>query len=161
MPEETVFIGTDEVKLKLAPITLLYSQAYKNTFYPDRFMIDPEMTITHFNQLHEISPFAAAFFKIAVPDYPEAITLDSLKGAAPGFKHLIGLFELSLQFMLQRKKFGWKHPETYLHPKYQANLADALIAFSDPKQFVTIITEIKKALLENTDGSHRNGKKVE
>lgn len=161
MPEETVFIGKDEVKLKLAPVTVVYSQAYKNTFYPDRVMIDPEMTIKHFNQLREISPFAAAFFKIVVPDYPEEITINSLKGAAPGLQHLIGLFELSLHFTLQRQKFGWKHPETYLHPKYQANLADALIAFSDPKKFAAIITNVKKALLENKNASHGDGKKME
>lgn len=161
MPEETVLIGTEEVKLKLAPITLVYSQTYKNTFYPDRLMIDAEMTINHFNQLREISPFAAAFFKIVVPDYPDAITLDSLKGAAPGFQHLIGLFEISLQLILQRKKFGWKYPESYLHPKYQLNLADAMIAMSDPKKFAAIITEVKKNLLENTDGSNGNCAKME
>lgn len=151
MSEETMFVGRDEVKLKLAPITLVYSQAYQNTFYPDRVMIDSEMTIKYFNQLREISPFAAAFFKIVVPDYPDPITMDSLKGAAPGFQHLIGLLDLSLQFILQKRKFGWKYPETYLHPKYQANLADVMITFSDPKKFTTVITNVKKELLEGAE----------
>lgn len=161
MPEETVFVGKDELKIQVAPITLVYSQAYQNMFYPERVMIDADMSIKHFNQMRDVSPFAAAFFKIVVPDYPDALTIDNLKGAPPGFQHVLGLLDLSLQFILHRKKFGWRYPETYLHPKYQANLADAMLALSNPQKFVAIITDVKKALLESTNGSHGNGGKME
>jgi len=161
MATETVYIGKEPVTIKLAPITLMFNAGYKNTFYPDRVMIDADMTIAHFRQLAEISPFVAAFFKMVVPDYPYEINVANLREAVPGFQHLAGLLDLSLRFILQRRKFGWRYPETYLHPKYQANLADVMITLSSPEKFVGVITDVKKKLLEDKNAGDTDSKKME
>jgi hypothetical protein len=113
-------------------------------------MIDPEMTLSHFHEMREISPYVAGFFKVVVPDFPNDITIENIKNAAMGFQHLIGLFDLSLQMLLEKRKFGWRLPESYLHPKYQANLGDALIMFAKPELFVKFITDIKNSLLKGS-----------
>lgn len=146
MPTETIYVGKDEVKVPTAPITLIFNRAPSDTFYPDRLMIDPEMTRAHFEKMTEINPFVAAFFKLVVRDYPHDVTLANVKQAVPGFKHLVALFDLSLQFLLEGRKFGWKYPETYLHPCYQVELAEALIVFSDREKFIKFIQEVKQSL---------------
>jgi hypothetical protein len=147
---ETVYFGEDKHVIETAPLTLVFNTSFKESFYPDRIMIDPEMTLDHFRRMEEINPYVAGFFKMVVPDFPEDIVMENLKNAAAGFQHLIGLFDLSLNMLLEKRKFGWRLPETYLHPKYQANLGDALITFAKPELFVKFITSIKESLLKGS-----------
>lgn len=146
MTTETVFVGKDKLKIETAPITLIFNSAPDDMFYPDRVMIDPEMTAAHFQTMPEINPFVAGFFKLVVNDYPDTITIENIQKSVPAFKHIVALFDLSLQFLLQNRPFGWKYPEAYLHPRYQGNLADALITFSDKTKFIQFIEKIKKSL---------------
>lgn len=148
MAQETIYIGKEAHVIETKPITLVFNTAFESSFYPDRLMIDPEMTLAHFRGIEEISPYVAGFFKMVVPDFPNDIVIDNLRDAALGFQHLIGLFDLSLNMLLEKRQFGWRFPETYLHPKYQANLADALITFSEPERFVKFITGVKQSLLK-------------
>jgi hypothetical protein len=145
MAKETVFFNDTKHELELAPINLVFNTTTGDSYYPDRLMIDITMTIDHFNRMTDINPYTAAFFKLVVPDFPHPITIDVMKRTALGFRHLIGLFDLSLNMLLIKKPFGWKYPETGLHPKYQGNLADALIVFSNPATFAGFIESARKS----------------
>ena len=147
MSTETVFVGKDEHQITTAPVTVVFNAAPYSTYYPDYVMITPEMSLEHFGTLAEIDPYTAGLFKLVVTDYPHDVTLENIKTAPDGFKQLIGLFALSLQFLAAKKKFGWKYPETQLHPRYQGNLADVLIMFNMPEQFVKFIQEVRNGLL--------------
>jgi hypothetical protein len=83
-----------------------------------------------------------------VPDFPHEIKKENLDKCTMGFQHLIGLFSMSLIFTIQNVKFGWKYPESFLHPKYQGNIADAMISFSNTEDFIRIILEVKEELLK-------------
>ena len=107
-------------------------------------MLDPEMTLNHFRAMTEIGPYTAELFKLAVPDFQEPVTLENLRRAPIGFQHLIGLLELSFNYTCLGHKFGWKYPETYLHPKYQGNLADIALLLSDLPKLREFILRIKK-----------------
>lgn len=139
MATETIYVGKDEVEIPLAPVTVVFNVAPKNTHYPERLMITPTMTLAHFAEMTDIDPYTAAFFKLVVPDYEEPVTVENIQTAPDAFKHLIGLFSLSLSYLLAKKKFGWKYPEFELHPRYQGNLGDALILFNMPEQFAKFI----------------------
>lgn len=144
MTKETVFFDGDEHELERAPINLVFNTTHGESFYPDRFMIDPTATIEHFNSMKEINPYTAAFFKLVVPDFDKPITIAVMQQAALGFRHVVGLFDLSLNMLLLKKPFGWKHPEAYIHPKYQGNLVDALILFVKPHKFEAFIRKTQR-----------------
>lgn len=143
MAKETVFFDDTKHELELAPINLVFNTTTGDSYYPNRLMIDITMTIDHFNRMTDINPYTAAFFKLVVPDFPHPITMDVMKRTALGFRHLIGLFDLSLNTLLIKKPFGWKYPETGLHPKYQLNLAEALILFGLPAKFEAFIRNVQ------------------
>jgi hypothetical protein len=142
--KETVFFDGTEHQIEPAPITMIFNTTHGESFYPDRMMIDPTMTLEHFNGMTEINPYTEAFFKLVVPDFDKPVTIEAMKRAAMGFRHLIGLFDLSLHLLLLKKAFGWKYPEAYIHPKYQANLGDALILFGMPDKFEAFIRKAQR-----------------
>lgn len=143
MATETIFVGKDEHQIPVAPVTVVFNSAHYSTHYPERVMITPEIALEYFGTLAEIDPYTAGLFKRVVTDYPHDVTLENLKTAPDGFRQLIGLFALSLQYLAAKKKFGWKYPEAQLHPRYQGNLADVLIMFNMPEQFIRFIQEIR------------------
>lgn len=106
-------------------------------------MLDPETTVSRFSQLQNITVLHKHLFNIVVPDM-QPVTLDGLRAGHIGFKHLMGLIACSLELILLRKPFGWKWPETYLHPKYQGNLADLLLLLSSPKDFAALVTKLSQ-----------------
>lgn len=143
METETVIANDDELKIRVAPLTLVFANSV-STHYPDRLMLDPEMTLKHFREIQEIGPYTIALFKLAVPDFREEITLENMRKAHIGFQHLIGLLELSFNYTCIGRKFGWKYPETYLHPRHQGNLADIAILLSNLPKLREFILRIKK-----------------
>lgn len=147
MSGEKVFFGEEEHEIQVSPITLVFNTSPEESTYMERIMITPEMTLDYYRSLREIDYYTARFFKMAVPDFDQEVTKENINKCVLGFQHLIGLFSLSLNFMLQGVKFGWKYPESYLHPKYQANLADILIAFSNKEKFIRIILDVKEEIL--------------
>jgi hypothetical protein len=145
---EKLLIRGEEHEIEVKPINLIFNSSVDESVYLDRIMITPDMTLEHFKSLKEVDPYSARFFKIVVPDFPYEITKEKLEGCSLAFQHIIGLFSLSFVLLSQNIKFGWKYPESFLHPKYQGNIADALIAFSDKEKFIRIITEVKEELLK-------------
>lgn len=148
MNTEEVFFGKEKHTIETKPITLVFNSSHEESAYCDRIMITPEMTLEHYRSMKEIDPYTARFFKIVVPDF-EDVSKERIDECSMAFKHIVGLFSLSLSLLLKNVKFGWKYPESYLHPKYQGNIADALIAFSDKEKFIRIITEVKENLLRD------------
>ena len=145
MPTETVYFGQDEHQIKTAPVTLVFNSSHSDSYYPDRVMLTPTITLAHFKTLESIDPYTAALFKMVVPDYDQPMTVEILKHAPEAFQHLIGLMHLSLLFFSRKEAFGWKYPEAQLHPKYQGNLADVLILFSNSTAFIKFVKEIRDA----------------
>lgn len=129
--EEKVIFDETEQSIEVSPITLVFNKSFGESVYPERTMIDCEMTLNHYKKIQDIDPYTAKLFKLVVPDFPYEVKKEILDKCLIGFKHLIGLFSLSIQMIIEKKKFGWKYPESNIHPKYQANLADAMIILSN------------------------------
>jgi len=148
---EEVYFGKDKHTIEVKPITLVFNSSFEDSIYVDRVIITPDMTLEYYNHIKEIDPYTIKFFKIAIPDFPHEITKLEVDKYSMCFKHLIGLFSLSLHFIMNNVKFGWKYPESYLHPKYQGNLADVMLIFSDKEKFTRLILETKEEILERNN----------
>ena len=148
METEKVIFDNDEHSITVKPVTLIFNNTYGESVYPERVMIDSNMTLDHFKTLQEIDPYTAAFFKFVVDDYPHPVMKSFLEKSAIGCRHLIGLFSLSLELLSQQKKFGWKYPEANLHPRQQLNLADALIVFGQPERFVKLVKYVQAGFFD-------------
>ena len=144
MQTEVVRFNGDSHNIEVKPVTLIFNNTHGESEYPERIMITPEMSLEHFNGLKEINNYVACFFKLVMPDYKFRITKKQLEKSSMGCRHLIGLFSLSLQMILENKKFGWKYPETGLHPRNQANLGDALILLSHKEMFTKFIKDVQR-----------------
>jgi len=144
MQKEKVLFGKDEHEIEVKPITLIYTQCFEESTYLERIMITPEMSLEYFRGMKSIDPFTAKFFSVVVPDFSMPIEKENLDKCQIGFQQVIGMIGFSLNCMLQGKQFGWKYPEANLHPKYQLNLGDLLIIFSNSKLFVEILEEIRE-----------------
>ena len=42
------------------------------------------------------------------------------------------MLDLTVRAMSLQQPFAWKYPEDGLHPMYQGNIADVMIALTDP-----------------------------
>lgn len=144
MTTEIAKFDGDSHNIEVKPVTLIFNNTHGESEYPERVMITPEMTLDHFKSLQEINPYVACFFKLVMSDYKFRITKNQLEKSSMGCKHLIGLFSLSIQMILEGKKFGWKYPETGLHPRNQMKLADALILLSNTNSLVKFIRDIER-----------------
>ena len=132
MTKETLIINGDTLELDASKINLVFSTAFGKSHYPGRHMIDSEWSLAHFRSLVEIDSETATLFRKVVHDFPGdlEVTRENVLACEVGFQHLAGLIALSLHFARRKSAFGWKYPETGLHPKYQGNLADLLIHFA-------------------------------
>ena len=140
----TVIFDETAHQIKLRRLVLVFNSQCAS-HYPARLMLTPELTLSYFNELkQEIGPYTEALFRMVVPDFNQPITLENICKAHIGFQHLTGLLELSFNYTCQQLKFGWKYPETYLHPRYQGNLADIALLLSDLPKLREFILRIKK-----------------
>jgi hypothetical protein len=146
LPEyETVIADETAHQIELRRLVLIYNHSCA-THYPERLMIAPEMTLKHLNsEMTEIGPYTEALFlQVVKGDFHQPITLENMRKAHIGFQHLTGLLELSFNYTCMQRKFGWKYPETYLHPRYQGNLCDVALLLSDLTKLREFILRIKK-----------------
>ena len=144
MTTEIVKFNGDSHNIEVKPVTLVFNNTHGESEYPERVMISPEMTLEHFRNMQEINPYVACFFKLVMSDYKFRITKSQLEKSSMGCRHLIGLFSLSIQMILEGKKFGWKYPETGLHPRNQLKLADALILLSNKNSLIKFTRDIER-----------------
>jgi hypothetical protein len=140
---ERILVNDDKLDIEVAPITLVYNKNHLKTQYPERVEISSFETLKHFNEMTEIDPLIACFFKFTVFDYKEEVNITNIRNSGTGYKHLIGLFSLTFKCMLENKKFIWMYPENYLHPALQAELADVCILISDQNKFLKFVECVK------------------
>jgi len=149
MQTEKVLCSGSEHNIEIRPITVVFNAAQKDTLYPDRVSITPEMTLKHFDELVEIDPYSAVLFRIVVDDYFFPVTKKQIQESVLAFKHLIGLFSLHFKLTIEGKKVVWKYPEAFLHPKYQANIAEVMILISDTDKFVDFIRCVQRGYFDD------------
>lgn len=143
---EKAILNGEEVSFPIAPINLLFGTMNKESVYLDRVDVTPLQTIEHFNALNKIDKYSACFFKIVVEDFRKPLFKHNVSSLS--HKHLIGLFSISLRLLVDNKKFVWKQPESFLHPRYQANLADVIIIFSNLNRFNLFIDFVNKGYFD-------------
>lgn len=145
---EPVLLGETVHTIETKPVTVVFNSAHKEVVYPERVSITSEMTLPHFDSLEEIDKYTACLFKIVVQDYSHPVTKRNIEQSISAFKHLVGLFSLSLQLMIEGKKIVWKYPEHCLHPRYQGNIADVMILLGNPKSFSKFIGFVAKGYFD-------------
>lgn len=130
-PEEIIVVDGQKHTIALAPLTIVAPAATVSKIsYPERQMIDFEMTMYHAQRVqnlhHLFTLFWNAMGEATNTEMPK-ITPALIKMQGTGFTHLVGLIDLSLKFIDMKVVFGWKYPETCLHAGMQGGLADLLI----------------------------------
>lgn len=148
MKIEKVLCG-NEVEIEVKPVTVIFNAAQKDTHYLERISITPDMTLSYFSQLSTIDPYSSILFRMVVDDYHSPVTKKNIDGSPIAFKHLIGLFSLSFKLMIEGKKIVWKYPESFLHPKYQGNIADVMILMSNIDEFSSLIRFVQKGYFDD------------
>jgi len=131
MSERAIFNG-DKVELQTAKINLVFNQTHGESDYPDCLVIDSDVALQHYEWMDEVSDVASAMFRAIVHDWHGMVTKITLESSQPCFRRLAGMLDLTARAMIAKAPFVWKYPEDGLHPKYQGNLADVLIALTDP-----------------------------
>jgi len=87
-----------------------------------------EMTEADFESLKKSEHFMK-YFNIVFKGEIK-LTASLAKYESMGIQHVIGMIVLIAKAIAEEKTPYLKHPESYLHPKFQAQLADMVIAFN-------------------------------
>ena len=131
---ETIVAGGDEeLKIEIKPITMIFKAPdfHKKLSYPGRVELDSEAAMYHMERVkvfHEHTPrMVAQVFKskdttLFTPDY--------CRQAGTGVMCCAGLIDLTLKLMEKDVPIVWIHPEAFLHPAAQCELADIIIEFA-------------------------------
>jgi hypothetical protein len=127
---KAIFDG-DEHEIEERRIGLVFNKSHGESRYPERFEIAPEFCAAYFEAMPEISDVAAALFRAVVRDFDRPVTKAELRKCQPCFRELAGRLEATVRLMVNRVPFVWKYPENGLHPMYQGNIADVVIALTD------------------------------
>ncbi len=139
MPTEKIKIADDEHEIEVKPITMIFHNGDlpAEIEYPERFAITPEMTIYHADRVQKLHEEFPTFWREVhvqrrLDKEPQCGPIpDEIRKLGMGHRHLMGLFDLSLKLTDQGVPLVWKYPETYLHPSFQAALADVVILLAD------------------------------
>lgn len=141
---EPIVINREQHEIDPRRVTLVFNRTFGQSAYPARKMLTPEDSIDHFRTAMEsIDPLVARLFAMVFHDFDRPVTKENLDECDAGCQHVAGLLDLSLRLVVQGVKFGWKHPETFLHPRHQGNLADVVLLLSDPSRLLQLAKESK------------------
>jgi len=147
METETVSCsGLGKTTIEIRPVTVVFNASQRDILYDERVPITPEMTLKHFDEMDSIDPYSAVLFRIVVNDYHYPVTKKNTQWLAA--KHLIGLFSLNFKLMLEGKKVVWKYPESFLHPRYQGNIAEVMILMANTELFTKFIRSVQKGYFD-------------
>ena len=128
--KETILVGQEKHEVEVKPVTLIYKapDLHQRLSYPGRLELDPEATMYHMERVkvfHEhTSRMVAKVFK---GNDSALYTPDFCRQSGSGVMHCAGLIDLSLKMSENGVPIVWIHPETYLHPSAQCELADIII----------------------------------
>lgn len=152
--KENIVIDKSTHELEVQPYTLIFNSTNSEISYPERIVISPDVTLKYFEEKEEVNIYEECFFRLVITDFDLNFDKENLKSANMGVKHLIGLISLTLKYILENKKFMWKLPESFIHPKYQGNLADLMIVLNNSQLFIKFIENIKNGNLINCQDVH-------
>lgn len=152
--KEKIKINDCDHELEVQPCTLVFNSTNSEIIYPERIVISPDITLKHFEEKEEINIYEECFFRVVITDFQLNLDKEKLKSVNMGVKHLIGLISLTLKYILEDKKFIWKLPESFIHPKYQGNLADLMLILNNGQLFIKFIENIKNGSLINCQDVH-------
>lgn len=134
MAKEIIKVNGEPQEVEVRPITLLCHNGMANIEVEGRVVINPVSTLECVGMLTkeqwQTLAQAEAFkelFKTVFPDLdmPADITREGM-----GVKHVVGLILMIRYAALIGKQPFIQMPESYLHPKYQSNLANLFIKIS-------------------------------
>lgn len=137
MKEKIVFAG-DELEVEIStPLTLLCHNTAHDIKVPERVEIGPMQTIDYIEKLRpkdwlviSSMPWFINLFKTVFPDQDVPKDIHS---AGSGMRHVAGMIIMIVQTRMLGQQPFIQMPESYLHPKYQCNLADLFIKMSGAK----------------------------
>lgn len=156
---EKIIADNTVLDIDVKPITLVFNKDHLNIRYPDRFIISCFETLKYLEEIDEVNKYSACLFKIVVPFFKDKVDKQTLLSSGNGYRHLIGLIGLTLNFIKEDKKFVWSYPESYLHPSLQGNLADLQIIITQQKlfsKFIQCVNDGKFDTYIEKDGGNLN-----
>lgn len=139
----TAFFDNTKHEIDARRVTLIFNRTFGQSAYPERTVITPEDSLSHFRSLDAVDPMVARLFGVVFHDFDRPVTKETLDECEVGCQHVAGLIDLSLRLILDGKPFVWKFPETGLHPRHQGNLADIVLILSDNTRLLQLAKEIK------------------
>lgn len=149
MNKEKIIVEGSCKDISVKPITLIFNKDHCKVQYPERFMIDCTASVQYFEEINKIDKYTASLFKLTVPDYNKEVSKDTIKYEGTGYRHLIGLYSLTLKLISENKKFGWSYPESFLHPSIQLNVADVGMIISNHNLFEKFIKCVNSGKFDN------------
>jgi hypothetical protein len=133
MTSERAIFNGEQHEIEMAPrATLVFNKTHGKSDYPDRLVIDSEVALQHYDWMDEISDVAGLLLLAIVHDFVGPVTKAALDQCQPAFRRLAGMLDLTVRAMAAKMPVAWKYPEDGLHPQYQGNIADVMLALSDP-----------------------------
>ena len=158
--KETILVGDEKHEIEVKPITLIYKSPglHQRLSYPGRLEIDTEATIYHMERVkvfHEHTPRMVAY--VFEKSEVEQVTPDWCRQSGTGVMHCAGLIDLTLKMSEKNIPIVWIHPESFLHPRAQCQLADILVELganppeTKAKKEDRIADEIAEGMLADHD----------
>lgn len=136
--KETIIVNGEAHEIEIKKLNLVFHQDGINVAYPDRAVIDPQVTISEINALPEAvykqvinHPLFLELFHIVFPKDRKINPVINRENGDLSILHVSGLICLLIETTRLGVPVAIKYPETYLHPSTQVNLADLFIKFID------------------------------
>lgn len=128
MTDERVQSGGRELVIKTKPLTVVVpgSSHHLDIKYLDRMVIDVATASYHAERVIVWHDDTAQWVK-QILNLDEDITAEQVQTMGIGSITISGFIDLSLKFRDMGVPFVLKYPESHLHPKCQASLADFCI----------------------------------
>jgi hypothetical protein len=139
MTEKAIFNGETHDIDVASRATLVFNKTHGESDYPDRLVIDPETAMQHYEWMDEVSDVAASLMLAIVRDFDGPVTKAALERCQPAFRRLAGMLDLTARAMIEHVPVAWKYPEDGLHPQYHGNIADVMLALSNPDALRAIL----------------------
>lgn len=130
--KETIMANGEAHGVETRPLTLIFHHGMMAISAPERVEINPTTTLQAAKEINETEYAALVadgleyFFRRVFPGETLPGSSYALKDSILGVQHVIGMLILIREAVRFGRKPFIKFPETYLHPRHQANLADLL-----------------------------------
>jgi hypothetical protein len=152
METETIIVDGDEHQVEARNLTLLLHRDEYNIEVPDRFEINPKLTLAEIDKIDQkawahisTGDIFKLLFGIVFPEGGLHKTtkveipaqLEDLRRMSLGVQHVAGLIILAMtQGGILGKQLFFRLPEAHLHPAYQGNLADMFMMLGKVLEFM-------------------------